>query len=626
MKTTNEERFAYWKELSNLVANHNFSYIDNHKYDEIISNILNNIYKEILREDIAKGFCNYLQKKYSEKHAFIFYVIEDILFEKEFNYTQSLNVPVNKKIIENALNLVSVQLTVSDYEYPSKNDYSQIISNLLFMKKQDDYFRKNYDSNLIKQKKIETNNKTYEKHVNERLSIHIVHNNNYNEIIKRGLDIWKDSKNSNLYYRIKPFEKKIKTDKITLTDYLFIILNKYIDIYDNTDCIMHPYSDYLIISLLPVVKADIFNPFLDMEFPHIANNMFYKNTFQYTDLLRHRFNLNTEQHTSFIENFIRHLTNNENQFNYIMNWLASFFQILQKSNIALVLIGDVEATDILISKVIKPIFALKKEYFCTIDDDALKRIDGSTIKDKIFYHISEISTANAKNNKTSKLVREILKFNRFTPEYAIENDEIYIFGQLVVTSSKDNLYPFLKDYYNNCTVFKVNSLDTIIKNLNIDPLTFDYMIQDDLNNFASILAKYSVDFVFATKVFEIENRYPPAKKIIDENTLNKNIQNFIDAIKSKNISYFEQIKNVDRAQYDELIHNFNEGMIARQELFSYFDKLYPASGITNNKDFLSLLKNKDTLFEQDIDKLKNKQYNKKKRYRIEIKVIESDMI
>ena len=39
--------------------------------------------------------------------------------------------------------------------------------------------------------------------------------------------------------------------------------------------------------------------------------------------------------------FIFELTNKNNHaFNYIMNWLASYFQTLQKSKCALVLIGD----------------------------------------------------------------------------------------------------------------------------------------------------------------------------------------------------------------------------------------------------------------------------------------------
>lgn len=619
MNQTKEDQFSVWNELSNLVANHTFSYIDNDEYDEIISNILNDIYKLLLREDIVGYFNSYLQNNHSKEYALIFEIIENILADEKFNHTLSLNIPANKKIIEDSLNLLSVQLTVSDYKYATSRTDKKIINKLLSMNKQDDYSEKNETLSILEQDKIELNNKKYKERVNERLSIHKVHKNNYNEIINKGLYIWRDSKNLNLYYRIKPFEKKQKTDKSIFTDYLCRILDKHIDIYDSTDNIIYPHADYLIMSLLPMVKADIFNPFIDLEFQPIANEMYYRNTFQYTDLLRKRLSSQIEQRHSTIESFIRYLSNSDNQFNYIMNWLASFFQTLYKSNIALVLIGDVEATDILISKVIKPIFALKKEYFCTIDDDALKRIDGSTIKDKIFYHIGEISTANAKDNKTSKLVREILKSNHFTPEYAIENDETYIFGQLVVTSSKNNLYPFLKDSYSHCTVLKVNSLDTIVKNLNIDPLTIDNMIQYELNNFASILAKYPANHLLASKVLETEGRYPPVKTI-DANTLDKNIQNFIDAIKSKNIGYFEPIKAINSALYDELIHNFSEGMIARQELFSYFDMLYSGSGITDNKDFLNMLKHKDFFFGQNIDK--SIQYKKKKRYKIGIEVFE----
>jgi hypothetical protein len=610
MNKTKEDKFAFWNELSNLVANHTFSYIDNEKNDAIISSVANETYKLSMRDDIAINMSEYFLKNDSKEKYLICSILEDMLFDENFIHTQLLNSFVNKKITEDALSLISVQLSNCDYEYPSDKNYSHVIN---------DFKHKNdVIPNIYKQKRTEYIKDKYINYTNERSSIHQVHNNNYNEIIYKGLDVWKDSKNLNLYYRIKPFEEKIKTDKIKLSNYLSKILQKHIDIYDSTNDVIYPQADYLIISLLPIVKMDFFNPFSDFEFPHIANNMFYRNTFQYTNLLRNRLNILplpevVKPYSSVIENFIRYLSHNDDQFKYIMNWLASFFQTLNKSNIALVLIGDVEATDILISKVIKPIFALKKEYFCTIDDDTLKKLDESTIKDKIFYHIAEISTANAKDKKTSKLVREILKLNGFTPEYACENDEIYIFGQLLVTSSKANVYPFLKDSYSHCTVFKVNSLDAIIKNLNIEPLTFDNMIQYDLNNFASILAKYPVDYVFAYKVLETEDRYSLAK-IIDENTLDKNIQNFIDAIISKNIGYFKPIKAINSALYNELIHNFKEGMIARQELLLYFEILHQGSSFFSNKDFLKILKKRDSFFDQSIDK--HTTYNGKKRYRI----------
>ena len=76
---------------------------------------------------------------------------------------------------------------------------------------------------------------------------------------------------------------------------------------------------------------------------------------------------------SIIKNFIYNLSKNNREFDYIMNWLADFYQRLDKSNIALVLIGDNETTDILVNMIIKPIFALREEYFCVIDDNKLDK-------------------------------------------------------------------------------------------------------------------------------------------------------------------------------------------------------------------------------------------------------------
>lgn len=679
MNQTKEDQFSLWNELSNLVGNHTFSYIDNYEYDELISKALNDIYKLLLQEDISSNFNNYLQKNYSKEHALIFEIIEDILSEKKFNHTLSLNVPLYKKIIEDALNLLSVQLIVSDYEYPSKNDYSKLIIKLLPMNKQDNYSRNNDELSMLKQKILENNNNEYIKHVNERLSIHIVHNNNYDEIIKRGLYIWRDPKNLNLYYRVEPLEEKIKTDKVKLTNYLCKVLNKYIDIHDSTDDIIFPESDYLIISLLPIVKTDIFNPNISFEFYQV-DSLWYRNTFVYTNYLLKRINnisnqyylsskidrqlksfyykidykdgllkrlskfqlqiekfplefkqptfnryglnnqINDEKYIS-ITKFIFFLSKENNDvFNYIMNWLAYFFQKLEKSHIALVLLGDMRVSEeIFFSQIVEEIFGFT--YCASINDNDLETESISQIvEDKIFFHIGDLNNKISNGPKAKKLLRTILIDKVVKPDRTlpVQNKVIPIYGQTLITSHKPS--PYIKDSYSKCTVVKVDDLENILIKLNLpDPASLDAMIKADLEDFSNILAQYPVHDQFANYALETEDRYPPVKTI-DANTLDKNIQDFIEAIKSKKISYFEPIKAINSVLYDELIHNFSEGMIARQELFSYFDMLNPGSDFSDNKDFLAILRDKDPFFMQNIDN--NKQYNKKKRYRIGTEVFE----
>jgi hypothetical protein len=104
--------------------------------------------------------------------------------------------------------------------------------------------------------------------------------------------------------------------------------------------------------------------------------------------------------------------------------------------------------------------------------------------------------------------------------------------------------------------------------------------------------------------------------VVNTEELNKKIDEFINAIKSMNISYFNNVKN-DLNLHEELIYNFNDesnnalGYISKQDLYLYFNLVYGQKYFSNNKDLLKLLK-KDDFFKQDVNS--NKTFNSKKRY------------
>ena len=100
--------------------------------------------------------------------------------------------------------------------------------------------------------------------------------------------------------------------------------------------------------------------------------------------------------------------------------------------------------------------------------------------------------------------------------------------------------------------------------------------------------------------------------------INQKVDEFIKAITSHTISYFEKVKS-NQELYDELLHNFTDksndalGYISKQDLFTYFNLVYENIYFENNKSFLKLLK-KNTFFKQNVDT--NKTYNGKKRLKI----------
>lgn len=118
--------------------------------------------------------------------------------------------------------------------------------------------------------------------------------------------------------------------------------------------------------------------------------------------------------------------------------------------------------------------------------------------------------------------------------------------------------------------------------------------------------------------YQLDNYYRDIIEVknmdFSEEELKHKIDEFIIAIKSKNISYFPKIKEIDSKKYEELIYNFNDGMgyIAREDLGFYFDAIYSSNYFRNNNSVLLNIIKKDKFFEQKVDK--NKTYNGKKRY------------
>lgn len=117
-----------------------------------------------------------------------------------------------------------------------------------------------------------------------------------------------------------------------------------------------------------------------------------------------------------------------------------------------------------------------------------------------------------------------------------------------------------------------------------------------------------------SKEFQLNNYYRDIKVINKVKEMDKKIDEFIVAILSKNLSYFEKIKERNETLHEELIYNFNDenGFIAQPLLSKYFSIINENNDFSENKVFLQKLKEKNKFFNQNLDK--NKTYNSKKRY------------
>jgi hypothetical protein len=125
------------------------------------------------------------------------------------------------------------------------------------------------------------------------------------------------------------------------------------------------------------------------------------------------------------------------------------------------------------------------------------------------------------------------------------------------------------------------------------------------------------------KLYQLENYYRDAQQfdgseasILLNQMINHALDNFINAIKNLDINYFSKLKKNPKL-YDEFNYNFNDGAdgasgyISKQDLYLYFNLIFPECAFTNNKVLLKLLKDKDEFFKQGVNS--NKTYNSKKR-------------
>jgi len=458
--------------------------------------------------------------------------------------------------------------------------------------------------------------------------VNFFHSSSINNLNSKGIYIWKNESSNSIYYRLDFHGNRIKCNNDE--EILKLFFPYHIKIYEKIEDVIIDNYPILVKNLILIIRDDIFYPLFNREFFFIQNIQ-YRNLFKstiYTPLSIYIPIQNTIQNTikiepirdATIETFIKYLVEDNDSFEILGKVLVNFHREKLKSNYAFVLIGDENSTDILINEIIKPLFSSKDEYFSSIDDDFLeKKSDAKIIENKIFYHFKNLSDSNLKSKRVSKLIFDIVRPNKTTPENAILNNESYVWGELFITSSKNNPYSALEDIYSKCIVIKVKNLKTILKKMNMDKISLIENIQANLFNFSGVLSSFN-SFDITSDVYKLQqteeykNLPNMTNGIIYTNALTERIREFIRAIQNKSISFFHQISIENKEWYDELLHNFEENMIAQPSLSEYFNIINQDIVFEENSYLLDILKQEYEMFKITPDD--KSKYNGKKRYKI----------
>lgn len=451
-----------------------------------------------------------------------------------------------------------------------------------------------------------------------------LHLNSENDLRSKGICIWKNESGNSIFYRLDFYGNRIKCNNDE--DILKLFSPLYIKIYEKIEDVIIDTHPILVKNLIPIIRDDVFYPLCNGELFFIQNIQ-YRNLFQSTIYTPLSINIPIQNtikiepiRGSTIETFIKYLVEDNDSFEILGKVLGNFHKSKFKSNYAFVLIGDENSTNIFIDEIIKPLFASKDEYFSTIDDDLLeKKSDTKIIEDKIFYHVKNLSETNLKSKRVSKLLFDIVRPNKVTAENAILNNENYVWGELFITSSKNNPYPALEDIYSQCAVIKVKNLKTIQKKMSMDKISLVRNIQADLLNFSNLLESFNF-FDIREDVYKLQQKeeYKNLRNmyngIIYTNDLNKKIREFVIAIQWKKTFFFNQLLLENKELYNELLQNFEENMIAQPLLSEYFNIINQDIIFEENSYLLDILKQDYEMFKITPDD--KSKYNGKKRYKI----------
>ncbi len=313
-----------------------------------------------------------------------------------------------------------------------------------------------------------------------------------------------------------------------------------------------------IISIYDLIKiqGDKFNPSILKEY-YAEDGLFYRNTFKPTQYMK----LNADENKEFptIKLLILNLVNHKiDRYNWIINWLANFFQTLVKSQCALVLIGEQgSGKGIFYNEIIKKLFG--EDYCIQTGNAALKtNYKGALLKDKLFINFNEIATRN--NTDIKNFLKALI-----TDKSAIEEEKqitmresVELFGQILITSN-DNFPIDIEEHDRRYSVF--STAMNIQKSNYFGYGNYENLIvhiEDELEDFAKFLKSYDVNKELVnTPLNTVEKQ-----AII--NLSKDTFKLFFQAIISMNEDYFSYLKEVNEKLHIVIIEDFKERKIIRR--------------------------------------------------------------
>lgn len=317
-----------------------------------------------------------------------------------------------------------------------------------------------------------------------------------------------------------------------------------------------------------LIQKDDFQPTFLSEFYQLKG-LWYRNIFEPSQYLQT--SKKDYSKPAAILALIKHLSNgNEEKYHYFLNWLAYFFNGLQKSQVALVLRGVQGAgKGILFENVIKPLFGAK--YCIQVNDKTLNtNFLGGIVENKLFFNLDEISHNVAGNKNIKNFLKALVTNKSITAEKKnIQMDqETKIYGQVLITSNEPYILE-IETSDRRYTVFTTGESLVKVSYLGYNNFTtFIKKIHSELEGFSMYLKNYEVDAALANQALDT------ADKRALVNATNDKFKLFVNAIEKKDINFFCELEESNRNLYNALIEDFSKDRIKKENITNYFNYLF----------------------------------------------------
>jgi hypothetical protein len=381
-------------------------------------------------------------------------------------------------------------------------------------------------------------------------------NDTINQIKERGGAVWL-SPDGDILFRPQQTAKIIKLEKAKAQNVLANYLDREaVRLLTGTKEVD---PDIFPNELLCV--TDKFTPFAHSEFLEIEG-MTYRTPWRPTAYMNV---IPSAEEPKAIKMLLARLTaHNPIYYRWMINWMAGFLQTRRRSQCALVLKGDQgSGKGILFEHIITPLFG--EEYCIVIDDDRLHSNFKNWISGNLFYNLNEISHDMRTRKAVKNFIKQLVTDTKVQAEQKYKDaGAIEIFGQVLITSNE--LAPL--EIETSDRRFTIIQTDQALKKDGINTTKLIENIKSELMAFASYLIGYNVDWVLFDTALDT-----PEKRAVVNATTDKVIL-IGNAIKMKDISFFEPLEDTNLHLYNQVCDNLAKGIIIQSHIKTIYQVVF----------------------------------------------------